>query len=120
MVFKANHEEVSITVTEQKWAKERNYILELILLTNWDPGDYSYLEEQQFTEVLLEYKLLEKMQGYFCHLAMTFHIIFPYFKVFHLTLSSHLEKRNKKGWKLEDLEMIGHLENLQEKGLLPD
>ena len=60
------------------------------------------------------------MRGYFCHLAMTFPILFPYLKGFHLTLSSHLSNRDEEGWKIKDLEAIGHLEMLKERELVDE
>ena len=37
-------------------------------------------------------------------------------KGFHLTLAQHLPQRDEEGWKLSDLEWIGHLEHRVEKG----
>ena len=42
---------------------------------------------------------------------MTFDIFFAYLKGFHLTLSMHLPRRTEQGWKLNELEWIGYLEN---------
>lgn len=49
---------------------------------------------------------------------MIFGMIFPYLKGFHLTIYSHLPKRNEKGWKLKDLEWVGRLNALHLKDLL--
>ena len=62
--------------------------------------------------------MLEQMRGFFCHLGMTFPIIFPYLKGFHLTLCEHMHKRDEEGWKLSEMESIGQLELLREKGVL--
>ncbi len=43
-------------------------------------------------------------------------IFFPFLKGFHLTLAQHLPQRNEEGWKLSDLEWIGHLEHRVEEG----
>ena len=56
------------------------------------------------------------MRGFFCHLAMTYPLIFAYLKGFHLTLSSHLPRRNEEGWKLTDLEFCAYLEEMRLKG----
>ena len=40
---------------------------------------------------------------------MTYPIIFPYLKGFHLTMASHMPGRDNQGWKVADLEAIGHL-----------
>ena len=63
----------------------------------------------------LNYKLLEQVRGYLCHLAMTYEILFPYLKGFHLTLCSHLPLRNEEGWKMQELEWLGFLEQSKEK-----
>ena len=47
---------------------------------------------------------------------MVYETIFPYLKGFHLTLAQHLPKRDEDGWKLADLEWIGHVENKVENG----
>ena len=119
-VFTATEEEVSTTVTSVKWLKGRSYVLDLIKLIGKDPKDYNYSLDQKFPTVWADYKTLERMRGYFCHLAMTFPILFPYLKGFHLTLSSHLRNRDEEGWKISDLEMIGHVELLKEKGLVTE
>ena len=51
---------------------------------------------------------------------MTFDILMPYLKGFHLTLAHHLPGRDGEGWKMKDLEIIGHLEVLREKGLVTE
>ena len=51
---------------------------------------------------------------------MTFSIIFPYLKGFHLTLASHLVNGDSKGCKINDLELLGHLEVLKEKEIISD
>lgn len=57
-----------------------------------------------------EYKRLDQIRGYLCHLAMTFDIFFAYLKGFHLTLSQHLPKNTDEGWKMSDFEWIGYVE----------
>mmetsp|Transcript_1310 Transcript_1310/g.1889 ORF Transcript_1310/g.1889 Transcript_1310/m.1889 type:complete len:108 (+) Transcript_1310:1107-1430(+) len=64
----------------------------------------------------MNFKLLELARGFFCLLAMTFPIIFPYLKGFHLVLSQHLPQRNEGGWKLSDLEWIAQVTSMLEKG----
>ena len=57
-----------------------------------------------------QYKRLERIRGFFYHLAMVFEIFFPYLKGFHLTLAKHLPKRDEEGWKLSELQWIGYAE----------
>ena len=66
----------------------------------------------------LEYRRLERIRGFFCHLAIVYEIFFPFLKEFHLNLAKHGPQRSEEGWKLSDLEWIEHLENKVEAGRL--
>lgn len=105
-IFDTKDGKIVKTVTQKKWDKGRGYVEYLVDTLGDDPS------------ALLEYKLLEKMRGYFCHLAMTYPLLFPYLKGFHLLLSSHQKRRNEDGWKISELEWIAELEVKVEKGLL--
>lgn len=105
-IFNTRNGKITKTVSEVKWKKGKDYILFLVDTLHDQP------------KAKLDYKLLEKMRGYFCHLAMTFPILFPYLKGFHLVLSGHQKKRNEEGWKISELEWIGSLEYKSSKGLL--
>ena len=93
------------SVTQDKWDKAK------ALLKQIDEN----LQVHKKSE--LSFKELEKVRGFLCHLAMVYEIIFPYLKGFHLTLSSHLPKRDEEGWKMTDLEWIAHLESEVQKGI---
>ena len=86
------------SVEQSKWDKSRAYLHECKRILESNNG-------------LFDYKRLEIIRGFLCHLAMTFDIIFPYLKGFHLTLSSHLAGRNEDGWKLEDDEWNSYILN---------
>ena len=73
------------TVTQEKWNNGKRLVEEVIESSNWDLNK------------VLSYKHLERVRGFICHLAMTFDILFPFLKGFHLTLASHLPKRDKQG-----------------------
>ena len=103
-IYIASEASIQKTVTVEKWQKARNYILELNKLLKEDPNRN------------LDYKMLEKIRGFFCHLAITYDLIFPYLKGFYLTLCSHLPKRDGNGWKMSDLEWIGYLEEAKDRG----
>jgi hypothetical protein len=47
--------------------------------------------------ILLEYKELEIARGFLGHLSVTFEVMVPYFKGFHLTLAAHLYQRDDEG-----------------------
>ena len=95
---------IQTTVSVNKWLKGKSYIE---LLNN---------EIRDNPETDFEFKLLEQMRGYFCHLAMTYEILFPYLKGFHLTLCSHLPQRDEEGWKMSDLEWLGYMEERLSSG----
>ena len=44
-------------------------------------------------------------------MAMTYDHILPLLKGFHLTLCSHMRRRDESGWKIQELEWIGRIEN---------
>ena len=99
---------ISKTVTTAKWEKGKRLIQGLV-------DDISGNSHCQF-----DYKSLEQIRGFICHLAMTFDVFFAYLKGFHLTLSQHLPKRSDQGWKLSDLEWIAYVEQRAEDGKITD
>ena len=103
-VFLTSESTIQKTVTNEKWDKARSYIAQLNTTLKNDPN------------ADLSYKSLEKIRGFFCHLAMTYNLIFPYLKGFHLTLCQHLPRRDEEGWKIKDLEWLGFLEEAKQKG----
>ena len=100
-IFVSTKDTVATTVSQDKWDKAWRLVEEL---ENHFEGDGNQK---------VEFKRLERVRGFLCHLAMTFDVIFPYLKGFHLTLSYHLPRRLEEGWKLSDLEYIGELELLR-------
>ena len=107
-VFLSSIDRIQKTVTHEKWMKAKNYIGDLVEKTKKNP-DHKF-----------EFKYLEKIRGFLCHLAMTYDLLFPFLKGFHLTLCSYLPKRNEHGWKIKDLEWIGFLESSRSSGKLTD
>jgi len=103
-IFISEEDKVQRTVSKEKWEKGRRYISEISGILKND------------TSAELDFKFLERVRGYLCHLAMTYNIIFPYLKGFHLTLCSHLPNRDEEGWKVKELEWIGHLHNRLSEG----
>jgi len=107
-VFKTSTTRIQKTVTSEKWLKAKGYVK-----TIRDMIDES--KDQS-----LNYKFLERVRGFLCHLALTYDIIFPYLKGFHLTLCSYLPKRDEAGWKMKDLEWIAHLQSLKANNKISD
>ena len=106
-IFNTELGEITKSVTKAKWEKAQNYLLELRKKIN--DG-----------EIRFEYKWLEKIRGFMCHLAMTYDIIFPYLKGFHLTLAQHLPKRDDEWWKMTDLHWAGYVENKFDNKLISE
>ena len=98
-----NHK-ITKSVPQEKWDKAKRLLAELRLEIGGNKSKK------------LNYKGLERIRGFLCHMAMVYEIIFPYLKGFHLTLAQHLPQRNEEGWKLTDLEWIGHVESRVEDG----
>ena len=91
--------------------------MEIIQKLSWDPYSVDYIDLTIFPKRKLNFKYLERVRGFLCHLEMTYPTLFPYLKGFHLTLCAHLPGRDKEGWK-QALEHIGHFEVLREKGIV--
>jgi len=107
-VFISSEDKVCTTVTKSKWEKGKDYILYLNdLLKNNPDAD-------------LDFKTLERIRGYLCHLGMTYDIIFPYLKGFHLLLCAHLPRRNEEGWKIRELEWLGYLTERKSTGKISE
>ena len=85
------------TVTRETWLKARAMIKEL------EKDPCRDLKRQ------LSYKRLERVLVCVCHMAILYDSILPYLKDFHLTLAGHLPCRDEEGWKMAELEWIGHL-----------
>ena len=96
------------TVSQEKWEKGKGQILELQESLENDPNGE------------LNYKRLEQVRGFLCHLSMTFEIITPFLKGFPLTLCAHLLLRNNNGWKLPDRAFMAYIHEKQDLGLLDE
>ena len=107
-VYLTSITKVQRTVTAKKWKKGQDYIKEL--------NELVYEKKQ----TKLDFKFLEKVRGFLCHIAMTFDILFPFLKGFHLTLCSYLPKRSGEGWKIRDLEWIAFLEQEKFEGRMTE
>ena len=107
-VFGASSDTVSKTVTQAKWDRGKKLIDEIASEIASDPN----------TE--FEYKRLERVRGYLCHLAMTYDVFFPYLKGFHLTLTYNKFHCDEDGWKLSDLQWIGYVEQRFDSGKIDE
>ena len=103
-MYDISNKEIAKTVTQEKWTKGRNYVLDL----------QAEIKENNIQK--FQYKRLEHIRGFFCHLAMLFEICFPYIKGYHLTSAKYLPKRDKEGWKIYKLQWIGYFEGRVETG----
>jgi hypothetical protein len=76
------------------------------------------LEHQCYAhkDQMVSYKQLEIARGFLVHLSMTFEVLTPYLKGFHLTLASHLPNRDEEGWKLAHKDWMAVLNNKFQDG----
>jgi len=105
-IYKSSETTIQRTVTLEKWNKAKTYIYDL----------NAVIGTTESSEVWFDFNYLEKIRGFLCHLAMTYEILFPFLKGFHLSLCAYLPKRNESGWKIRDLEWIGFLEKSKSEG----
>jgi hypothetical protein len=82
------------SISQDKWCKCQSQISEVT---------------EGFKEILnkkidFDYKRLEQIRGFLCHVSMTYPVVMPYLKVLHLTLASHHPGRNTAGWKMTSQE----------------
>ena len=91
-IYSTSNGTIQKTVSEKKWSKGKNYIDELHFETQQVGAD----------TIQFDYKRLESIRGFLCHLAMTYDLLFPFLKGFHLTLAQHLPCRDQEGWKIKE------------------
>ena len=89
-----------------KWEKAKGYVKAL--------DDILFKD----SEASLNYHFLERVRGFMCHLFMTYEVLFPYLKGFHLTLESFLDTRGEDGWVLADDLWNAYLENQLHDGTI--
>lgn len=111
-IFNTTDSKITRTVSQDKWNKAKGMIAGL------SDAYAAHVGSESKKPLEFAYKDLEKQRGFLCHLAMTFPILFPYLKGYHLTLSSHLPFRSEDGWKMKELEWIGEIESRVEAGKL--
>jgi hypothetical protein len=92
-VFASTADNITKTVSREKWIKGK------VLVRSLFEQLFSVHETDKY---LLNYKELEVTRGFLGHLSSTYESMVPYLKGFHLTLASHLGKRDQEGWKLTD------------------
>jgi hypothetical protein len=66
------------------------------------------------------YKRLEQIRGFLCHLSITFEVITPFLKGFHLTLCSHLSSQDGEGWKLSDGAFLAYIHEKRDLGSITE
>jgi hypothetical protein len=69
-IFSTENEMITQTVSQEKWVKGREQIKELTNVFEDSP------------DAEFDYKRLEQIRGFLCHLSMTFEVITPFLKVF--------------------------------------
>jgi hypothetical protein len=107
-VFTTSDTKIQQSVTQTKWYKAKAQIAELATMIS------------ESADGLLNYKRLEQIRGFLCHLAMTYLIVSPYLKGLHLTLASHHPGRDKFGLKMGSKEWAAYLYESVERGKLTE
>jgi hypothetical protein len=73
----------------EKWQKGQDSVKSLV----------DAIENQ---DGVVGYKTTERVPGFLFHLSMTFKVITPFLKGFHLILAKHLPRRDEDGWKFTE------------------
>lgn len=108
-VLQTSDNSVTVSVSQDKWNKAKGIVRDLIERMNSENNNSN----------TLNYKLLEISRGFLVHLSMTFEILTPYLKGFHLALAEHNPQRNSEGWKLTDNEWKAYLQDKVLRGECP-
>jgi hypothetical protein len=95
-------------VSQAKWDKGKRQEESLVDQLSQDPKN------------LLNYKELERTRGFLCHLSITFELITPFLKGFHLTISSQLPRRNAEGWKIAERSWDAYVHEQVAEGLMTE
>jgi hypothetical protein len=76
-LFSTTDGKISQSVTAAKWQKGQDSVQSLV-------------DEIENQGGFVGYKAIERVRGFLCHLSMTFEVITPFLKGFHLILAKHL------------------------------
>jgi hypothetical protein len=87
---------ISQSFTAEKWKRGQDSV-------------DSVLDAIDENDGIVDYKLLERVRGFLCHLSMTFEVITPFLKGFHLILAKHLRRRDKDGWKFSEKRYLSYV-----------
>jgi hypothetical protein len=96
------------TVSQMKWERAKADV-------RWVLDQYSNCDDPLFL-----YKRLEQIRGFLCHMSMTYEIVTPYLKGFHLTLAKHHPQRDREGWKLSPKEWDAYIWGKASEGFYTD
>jgi hypothetical protein len=112
-IFRVGEKFIRKSVTAEKWNKGRKLVQDLCKSCQLidESGNLKSLEQDIYgnNASLISYKQLEIVRGFLGHLSMTFEILTPYLKGFHLTLAAHLPQRDQEGWKMSNAEWSQYL-----------
>jgi hypothetical protein len=64
----------------------------------------------------LNFKQLESIAGFLCHLSMTHEGFRPFLKEIYLTLNSWRSQRDEDGWKMPDKRWVAYLAGCEDEG----
>jgi hypothetical protein len=99
-------------------------VLQSVTQTKWDQTKAQLKEALAMIasslDGLVSYKQLEEIRGFLGYMSMTYLMVTPYLKGFHLTLASHHPGCDKFGWKMPLKEWAAYLHEAVEGGKLSD
>jgi hypothetical protein len=95
-LFSTTNGKISQSVTPEKWEKGQSSVKSLLDAIDKNEG-------------IVNYKSLERVRGFLCHLSMTFEVITLFLKGFHLILAKHLPRRDEDGWKFSEKGYISYV-----------
>lgn len=99
-VVQTTEDEVMVMVDEEKWAKTKRYIGEVLT------------ELRDSKDGRLDFKELERKRGFLIYVTRTYPSMVPYLKGLHLTLDGWRKFRDDDGWKMT----VKQVRNLAREG----
>jgi hypothetical protein len=97
------------SVLQDKWEKARSQIGEI-------SAGFALIDEGIVNN--FNYKRLEQIRGFLCHISMTYPLVTPYLKGLNLTLAAYHPGIDESGWKMLNQEWSAYLHEAVESGKL--
>ena len=109
-IFKTDSTSIIKLVSQEKWDKTKRLLEELLL----------EFTRQETGMIRLDFKRLEQILGYPCHISMTYERVNLFLKGFHLTLCKYLPNRNQAGWKISEVAYTSYIQTIYSENMIND